>query len=194
MLRNTQNKQITNYLHVSNGSFVLSEDEKIRFNSITGAISGIKLKTHKRSNGGEFDLWHLTVIDEPSGEINDISFSRTSNVLSSIVRSLASDSGLQSLENVQICVSTAPNNSKFTNAKVRTNGHGLSWIPGDMPPMLYKRDGKSHVQDDSLRFEWLSNLIDLINRKIASGNAVVYENTEFCNDETEEGDTYDDEL
>lgn len=193
MLRNTQNKQITNYLHISNGSFVLSEDEKTRFNSITGAVSGIKLKTHKRSDGGEFDLWHLIVTDEKACEINDISFSRTSNVLSSIVRCLASDSGLQSLENVQICVSTAPFNSKFTNAIVRTNGHSLSWIPGDMPPMFYKTKGKKLEQDDSLRFEWLSNLIDLINRKIASGNAVVYENTEFYN-ATEEGDAYDDEL
>lgn len=192
MLRKTKlKKQARNYFHIANGNFVLLGDENIGFNSIAGAVSGIELKTHKRSNGDKFDLWHLIVTDEQSGEENDISFGRTSNVLSSIVRCLASDSGLQNLDNIQLCVSTAPNNSRFTNAKVRVNGHGLSWTPGDMPPMLYKRDGKSHVQDDSLRFEWLSNLIELINRKIASGNAAVYE----FNDNMEvEGDVYDDEL
>lgn len=193
MLNKIQNQQFKNFLHVSKGCFVMSTNPEMKFSTITGSVSGIELKTHKRKNGEKFDLWHMTISDDNTGEIYDISFNRTSNELSSIVRSLASDGGLQNLDNVQISVAPAPNNSGFTNAKVRANGHGLSWIPGDMPPMLYKRDGKTHVQDDSLRFEWLSSLIDLINRKIASGNAVVYENTEFYN-ETEEGDAYDDEL
>lgn len=193
MLRNIQNKQITNYLRISNGFFVFNEDEERRFNTISGSVSGINLKKHKRKNGGLFDLWHLIITDEQSGEKYDISFSRTSNVLASIVRCLASNGGLQALDNVQIHVSSATNNTKFTNAIVRSDGHSLSWIPGDMPPMLYRRNGNKHEQDDSLRFAWLSDLIELINRKIASENATVYVNGDFIN-EAEEGDVYDDEL
>lgn len=114
--------------------------------------------------------------DQVTGERYDIALSRTSNVLISIIRSLASDEGLCSLHDVKICASPATIDT-FTNIKV---------IAGRL------------VTCDEERFNWVSTIVELINKKIESeryhspfsdGN-MYPEYNEVC----EEGQNYDNEI
>lgn len=195
---NSKKPMPTRFFHVSKGNFTETiKNDTFTYGSITGSVEGIELRTNHKKDGEEFQNWHLLMSDKSTGERYDIILSRTSNVLISIIRSLASDEGLRSLHDVEICASPAAI-SAFTNIKVIAGGHSLSWLPCEVPPLqCYRKEGRI-VTCDEERFKWVSTIVDLINKKIESekyhspfsdGN-MYPEYNEIC----EEGQNYDDEI
>lgn len=188
----------TRFFHVSKGNFSETvKNDTFTYGSISGSVDGIELRTNHKKDGGEFQNWHLLMSDQMTGERYDIALSRTSNVLISIIRSLASDEGLCSLHDVKICASPATIDT-FTNIKVIAGGHSLSWMPCEVPALQCYRKAGRLVTCDEERFKWVSTIVDLINKKIESeryhspfsdGN-MYPEYNEVC----EEGQNYDNEI
>lgn len=197
MLQNSTicNNLTINYLRVSKskGCFVLNNPDGDRgeFDTVSGAVSRIESRVHKGRNGKEFILWHVIMDDAAIGESYDISFAEKSGLFMILMRCLASEEGLHSLDDIEIQIRKA-SIDKFLNATVRHNGKSISWRPGNIPPIVYVPDGKRYRPDFSKRIDWLRNLVGIVNWTIDSGEIAVYEDDEYNG--SKEGDEDDFEF
>lgn len=150
------------FLRVANGQIIAKMGvDKISFDTVSGAITNIELKQHTFENKRFFN-WHVNMVDTRTGEAYDMSFGRTSGVFRTIVRCLASDEGLSSLNDIEIHV-YKPRYGNFTNAVVNGHGKKLNWIPESVPPVLYRKLDGTTVPDYSLRNDWVDEMVERIN-------------------------------
>lgn len=150
------------FLRVANGNIIAKEGkDEIEFDTVTGMVTDIKLKDHRIGNK-KFSNWHISMVDARLKNAYDLSFGRNSSVFRTIVRCLASDEGLASLNDIEIYVYRA-RYGNFTNAIVMGRGKKLSWIPEGVPPVMYCQINGMSVPDSTLRDEWLDKLVGRIN-------------------------------
>lgn len=182
MLQNSNSKNlITNYLRVSKARwcFILKNPNGDRgeYDTVSGAVSRIESRVHKDRDGKEFILWHVIMDDDAIGESYDISFAENSALFMILMRCLASEEGLHSLDDIEIQIRKS-SIDKFINATVRHNGKSISWRPGSIPPIVYVPDGKGYRRDYSKRLEWLRNLVGIVNWAIESGEVLANEESD----------------
>ena len=152
------------FLRVANGNIIAKKGkEELLFDTVSGKITYIELRQHA-SQTKRFSSWHIQMVDTHSGDAYDLSFGRTSGVFRTIVRCLASDEGLASLNDIEIHV-YRPSYGNYTNAVVSGHGKKLNWIPENVPPVLYRQVNGKAVADYTLRNDWVEDLVDRINER-----------------------------
>ena len=155
-------KRNRTYVRVSEGSLIVKEGiDRVCFDSISGAVLGVELRDHN-VDGKKFKCWHLLMADTSTGQEYDVSFGRGSGTFHNILRCLASERGLAGLSDITIDVYKA-GRGNFTNAVVYAGKEKLSWIPGQLPPVVYVAVGERNIPDDTMRTEWLLHLAEMVN-------------------------------
>lgn len=156
-----QGKKKKIYLRIANGSIISKKDGvETSFGAISGSLKSIELKEHEYDNK-KFKNWHIILADPASSEVYDLSVSRSSGAFKSIVRSLVTEQGLASLDDINIEVYTSK--SGYTNASVTAAGQRLHWVDEQMPAITYVKVGENEVADDTAQMNWIQTLVDRIN-------------------------------
>lgn len=156
-------------LKIKDGSFICTgRQTNNRFNSISGAVTGILLKDHDDKDGERFKLWHLRMLDKEANEKYDISFAFKSQAFKTVLLSLVSAEGQSHINDVELRAYKA-HQASYTNAAVYADGERVHWAECLLPAPKYHKVDDEYTKSNDEEMETIMHLVDVVNKVAKSG-------------------------
>lgn len=148
------------FLNVKSGKLTTYNSSE-ELDQVTGLLGKITQK-EREFNGEKVIYWYLRIRSEKANYI--IGFPYSSGVFKSIILSLAGDEVFNAVSKITIRVYEKDGKSK---AIVLDGDKKLDWIKRELPPLQEVKVGSRVIKDDTERMNFITELVNEINTKVA---------------------------
>lgn len=159
-----QKKEISRkWITFRDGEVILSTEEGSKsFSFLQAKLRSIHT-TERNYNGEKVIKWEIEIEGDSPEDLYSITLPYSSGTFKSIILSLASCAALSPATLVKFKPYKKGN---FTNITLWADEVKLDWITKELPPLEEVQINGRTVRDESKRMEFLSSLVEAINKRV----------------------------